>query len=117
MLFPQGQKSPLGFLLRAVACLLGGCVGSGSGLLYFPGLASFHDIVRYRFLAAGTLCAGIYVERRIFTLDRMSYQNDIDGLDNLVKSGRMSASDAAAMKDKLLHNMNNFIPHRKGGLK
>lgn len=52
-----------------------------------------------------------------FTLDRMSYQNDIDGLDNLVKSGRMSASDAAAMKDKLLHNMNNFIPHRKGGLK
>jgi polyhydroxyalkanoate synthesis regulator phasin len=47
----------------------------------------------------------------------MSYQNDIDGLDNLVKSGRMSASDAAAMKDKLLHNMNNFIPHRKGGLK
>lgn len=53
----------------------------------------------------------------LFTLDRMSYQNDIDGLDNLVKSGRMSASDAAAMKDKLLHNMNNFIPHRKGGLK
>lgn len=107
----------MGFLLRAVACLLGGCVGSGSGLLYFPSLASFHDIVRYRFLLLARYAPEYMLKEGFFTLDRMSYQNDIDGLDNLVKSGRMSASDAAAMKDKLLHNMNNFIPHRKGGLK